>query len=286
MNPSEAEVRVDSLQAEAETRVIADQRSDRLSCHRLRRRNILIVLTLVAAVLLGAAPWWLPVVAWVVVAEDPIPGNANGKVYLALGAQHRRDPKTYDTVAQLWQKLRPIKIVLLAPARSRVEEMGIIPPRELLAARELQSRGIPGNSIQICYPRVLDTWDEVRLLKGISEQDQVEVVYCVGQFNTRSVGVVAMRICGKDLRKRIRIIGIADPRYTERDWWQSRPGWKGLFWAFCDLIQTWLFDEPPAIVPLSVQEYKAWVSARMKGASVGREDGREKAALLQKKFDR
>ncbi len=212
-------------------------------------------------------PWVLEGLGRVLVADEPL-GEKRESLWIVLPGDHRRQPETYDAVAEIARSAGAQRVVIFSRVPTRVELLGIVPPASELAKSELEKRGLSSESIWIYPVSVFNFWDEARLLKKMVNEPKVSFVVCVGRFGSRAASLVRDWLFHEQARGAVRIRGIPDPRYHEKNWWKNRAGWKALFWNYLSLFQLWLFGEPEKFRPLSVDEYESWAIQLLFGQKV------------------
>ncbi|MCS7237231.1 MAG: hypothetical protein NZ899_03070 [Thermoguttaceae bacterium] len=213
-----------------------------------------------ALAVLGARPI-LVAVARGVIWEDAITQDLSRPVWVVLTAGHRRVPETYDFVADLAGRFGAKRIIVFSRPLTRVEELGVLPPAGLLACNELRKRIDLSLHIE-AYPGFhVDFWDEARTIASIKAESGKSVVVCVPRFGSRVAKTVLTKVLSPVGGEGIVVQPVPDPRYDENTWWKTRAGWKALFWAYNELLATWLFGEPEKFLPLSVESYESWAEA-------------------------
>ncbi len=216
------------------------------------------VVTGVVGLILATSPWWLVGVASILVIDQVSGEPDQGPVWLVLPSGFPKLPEAYDQVANVAERMRAEKVVLIPRVPSRVELLGVVPLGVDLSREELQKRGIPSERIQTLREESTDFWDDVKLISDAVGDQRVAVVVCVGRFESRAARYVLWRVLKPDVFDRVSVAAIRDPRYDETDWWRSRRGWKSLFLGYASLLHAIFLGDPPGWRPMNIEQYEDW----------------------------
>ena len=202
--------------------------------HRRRWPRRLLAVALVGLVLyLFRAPL-LRLAAGVLVVDEP---ETSAQVFLT--SKHRY----HDLAAKYYQNHPSCRILWMELDPSRLEQMGIMPMSEEVALKLLADRGVPAEAVEIVRGEGRTEWDEARCLGNwLQRHPDVQVVLPESRFQTRRKRYILNAVLGEDAR-RVRVWAVADPRYDETTWWQSKQGVLAFFGAWCNLGYVWVWGE-------------------------------------------
>ncbi len=116
-------------------------------------------------------------------------------------------------------------ILLYRRRPNRLERSGISPPTDVLARRELEKRDVP--------PGELESLPEVPLGKSkfvavvaewLRQHPDESLTLLCDRFESRTWKLLCDREFDANLPQRFHILPLADRRFDETNWWQSKEG--------------------------------------------------------------
>jgi hypothetical protein len=148
-----------------------------------------------------------------------------------------------DLVASLFREGAPPRVVLIEPAPDRLQALGILPPPTDLEKGALERRGVPPPSIDVLPGLARDDWDRARALRDwLQDRPGAHADVLCKRFGSRRMRIILGRVLGA-AAARVRVVALADRRYDETDWWQSKKGVDDCWHGFVGLTYVWLAGE-------------------------------------------
>jgi hypothetical protein len=150
----------------------------------------------------------------------------------------------YDEAARLYREDSSRRIVLIELYPEPVVQAGALPPYDEIGRRELAARGVPAESVELIPGQAATTWAAVRLLRGwLRDEQEARVLVLVDRFRSRQLRHVVDSVLGAGDAARVSVGGLADRRYDETNWWQSRRGVAAAMFAGLELACAWCEGE-------------------------------------------
>lgn len=153
----------------------------------------------------------------------------------------------YAAAAELHRQVSTRRIVVVPQVRQRVVRLGILPPLEAIAQRELTRQGVPPQSVELLPGKAIDEWSTVRLLDSwLKQHPDSKLVVLADRFQSRYVRHVLDTLLDAQDAARVSIVTLRDRRFDESDWWRSRCGMRGLVFGYLQLAYAHVVGEPQA----------------------------------------
>ncbi len=150
------------------------------------------------------------------------------------------------------------RILLLAPLRSRIVQIGAVPSFKEHSRWALARRGVPDRVIQPVPGAGQDDWQRARLLKTfLADHPQAELALVCSRFRGGQTRYVLDAVLGPDAT-RVAVLGLRSAAYDETDWWRLREAMKDFAYAWLGLACAW-WEGADRVVPRrwTVAEYRA-----------------------------
>jgi hypothetical protein len=176
----------------------------------------------------------------------------------AGGGLPMSDGRYYDNVASLVGRSRERRVLLVTPPPNRLVEMGVVAPFMAETLRQLDARGIGEESVTVVLRKNDDARPETSLLQEwLEAQPGTRVTVLCDQFGTRHARLKLDRRLQPAEATRVSVVALRDPRFDDRDWWQSRAGTRHLLFAWIRLLYALAHDDQsPLRNSLSLEEYQ------------------------------
>lgn len=143
--------------------------------------------------------------------------------------------RQFDLAAQLYDA-GAATILIYRSRPNRLVRMGIMPPGDEMARRELLKRGVSNERCEILAGTSSRRASiAVALTAWLKEHpNQTATVLC-DRFTSRTWNVVLKRAAQPDVAERIRIAALPNRRFDESNWWRSKPGTLAFLNSFISL---------------------------------------------------
>lgn len=148
--------------------------------------------------------------------------------------------RIYDVVASMFLESPRRRLVMIPHRPSRLIRAGICEPLESVSRRELAIRGVPTTRFEILGTPVRNWNEELRQLADWLEglPDAGLVVPC-SRFGSACLRQAINRVMPPGVVMRVKVVAVADPRYDETNWWQSRVGVRSMLYALLSRAYSW-----------------------------------------------
>ncbi|GAB4132081.1 hypothetical protein [Thermopirellula anaerolimosa] len=224
----------------------------------VRPRRFLLFAVLMAAALLIAAlthGYWLPLASSPLLAR-PIPqGFAPTVIWIHSGDGHSLPGQdTLNVLAEL-QHRHSADIVVTVGRRSRVVEIGALPPMDELIRQAAARRGIPADRVVGAPYRVGQLWGAAEWIRDyLKENPQARVLYLCEVFAGAATEHVFDCAFDDDCRGRVAVLEIPDRRFDARQWWRTRAGVKALMNGYLFGMHGLAVPHPPEPPEFAVKQ--------------------------------
>lgn len=116
-------------------------------------------------------------------------------------------------------------VVLTDDRSARVVQLGIIPPMESIARRELDERGVPAEAIATILLTTPNDWEGGQVLRAwLQEHPGERITVLAGQFESRRVARAVRGSLALEQANRVRLRALPDRRFQASNWWHHRQG--------------------------------------------------------------
>ncbi len=208
------------------------------------RRLAVIVLFLAIAFLFRT--FWLPVVAYPLMA--PAPKHEDVVTLIWVRSSDGKTPSgdgVVERTASLLKAHPRARVIFTQGWSSRLVELGVIPPpyetfRDALAEYQIQPERVINLEV-----KGFEFWNEAKAVDAfLRDHPEERVLLLVEEFAGQSHRYVLHRALDVSHRDRVEIQGLPDVQYSYHDWWKSRAGVKGVMVGYLFLIHTILQPQP------------------------------------------
>lgn len=203
-------------------------RSENAFLTRLSRRHASFALVAVALLmaLFLHAPLLQGAASFLVSGDEA----SSGEFIVVLGGD-----SAYDEAARLIDHAGWNRILIVQTQTNRLMDLGILPPADEVALKELQSRGVPRDRIKVIAGKASNDWEIVRqLISHLETEKAAESLILCDRFSSRRLRRIIKGVTVREQAKRISLTPLRDRRYDETNWWKSRTGVK----QFCTHLGT------------------------------------------------
>ena len=198
-------------------------------------RRWLVVIAALGAVLVSAHRPLLTSVGRLLIVDQP---RGPCAAVLIISGDGR-----YDAAAEVYRRTGSPMLLLKSPT-TRLVQYGILPPGHELARHELRERGVPDDAIVVLPEVAREEWKPYQSLDGwMTKQPEAHVLVLADRYGSRNLRYVLDRTLGSQA-SRVSIRALADRRYDETNWWQSRKGIKSTCTAYLALLYAWINGPP------------------------------------------
>jgi len=222
----------------------------------LHRRLVPVVLVATALVLcIVTHGYWLPPAAEPLLARPVPPDFEPTAIWLHSGDGHSLPGQdTLNLLADL-QHRYSAEIVVTVGRRSRVVEIGALPPMDELIRRAASRRGIPADRVVGVPYQGAQLWSAADWIQGyLKQHPQARVLFLCETFAGASVEHVFDSAFDADCRGRVAVLGVPDRRFDARQWWRTRAGVKALMNGYLFGVHGLVQPHPPDPPELTVQQ--------------------------------
>ena len=152
--------------------------------------------------------------------------------------------RQYDSAAQLYRE-GATTILVYRSRPDRLVRMGIMPPGDETAQRELRKRGVSNQDLVILAG---ESASRSRIAAALGawlneHPDQTVNVLC-DRFTSRTWKMLLRRAADPAHAKNICIVPLANRRFDETNWWRSKPGTLALLNNYISLGFHWWRSGP------------------------------------------
>lgn len=152
----------------------------------------------------------------------------------------------YDTAAQFQREKPTHRILCIAPAPNRLEQIGATPSSASIGRRELAARGVPQEAITIVRGQRWNDWANVRALKvWLRDNPNHRVLLFCDQFHSSRIRYVLDAVLDSAEAARVRVRAMQNEKYNDTNWWTSRCGYRAFGGSWLLLLQTWFVGDSP-----------------------------------------
>jgi hypothetical protein len=152
----------------------------------------------------------------------------------------------FDRAVDAYRGGNAKQILVLDRPATRLVRLGILPSRAEECRRELARRGLPDGAVSIIPGAASNPWQTARCLGAwLREHPRDDVQVLCDRFASGDLRYVMSRVLNAAERERIVLRPLADRRYDEASWWQSRAGWRAAVEAACEMAYDRLRGEAP-----------------------------------------
>jgi uncharacterized SAM-binding protein YcdF (DUF218 family) len=170
------------------------------------------------------------------VGEEPVPADV---IFLLGGDIHARP----EGAAELYRNGFAPRIVLTRVRESLATRSGAMPNETDATARFLEYLGVPDTSIVVLRPPdgAASTTEEAVMLREYLLRNPAERVLVVtSDFHTRRARWNLTRQL-RGVPVEVRMVGVPDPRFDERDWWRNEHGMVAYFAEYVKFVHNRLY---------------------------------------------
>ena len=129
------------------------------------------------------------------------------------------------------------RILLIGHHPDRLVELGILPPWETFARRELERRGVPAAAVAVVEGTAVDEWDDCQLLAAwLKARPEAIVAVAANPLGSRRVRYMLDAAMPPSEAARAPVFLLDDPQCAASNWYRSRSGVKGFMFSWLDLI--------------------------------------------------
>ncbi len=223
---------------------------------RLHRRLAVAVVVATALILcIITHGYWLPSAAEPLLARPIPPDFAPSAIWLHSGDGHSLPGQdTLNLLANL-QHRYSAEILVTVGRRSRVVEIGALPPMDELIRRAASRRGIPADRVVGVPYQGAQLWDAADWIQGyLKRHPQAQVLFLCENFAGASVERVFDSAFDGDCRGRVAVLGVPDRRFDAARWWRTRAGVKALMNGYLFGVHGLLQPHPPDPPELTLEQ--------------------------------
>jgi len=222
------------------------------------RRHLFVAAALIFVFGLIFHRQWLPVLVYPLLAPSVSPPHAVDVVWIRSSDGHSLP--TEDAIPQAAAILlqNPDAVVIFTEGwPSRLVELGVIPPMVEVLRSALKDYGIPPERVIELKPTQIGLWYEAQAVADYLERHpNSHAVFFVEEFGGRSASLVLRSAMGDAIYRRITLVGVPHPLFSEQNWWRCRAGIKGAMVGYLYLFYSVI--EPRPVVapqPLSLDDF-------------------------------
>lgn len=223
-------------------------------CRWLRRLSLLLAAML--ALYVARAPLLTAVAAGLVMQ----PATASADWALVLGGD-----RCFEQVAQLFHSGTIRGVLLIEFMPSRLVRIGVLPPDEELARRELTKHGVPESAIEVVRGRATSFWEAARNLDSwLADRADDRLIITCARFAGREQQLKLSRVFVSERTERLGWLPLVDRRYDETNWWTRKEGVLDVFNSYASLAYVWINGEQPS----TWREWDPdrWLAVQLSGA--------------------
>jgi hypothetical protein len=132
----------------------------------------------------------------------------------------------------------------------------------------LAAEGVPAEDVSVLRSDGRGDRDFARALAAwLRTHPRATVLWTCPRFRSARVRVILDAVLGSADAGRVRVRGLADPRFDETNWWSSRPGlwYFGVDWLL--RLDGWFGDNVPPAANPSADAYERSFLATLKERS-------------------
>lgn len=224
----------------------------------LRRRRFIAAAVLTAAVLIfavGTRGHWLPAAAAPLLARPIPPDFAPTVIWIHSADGHSLPGQdTLNLLADL-QRQHAAEIVVTVGRRSRVVEIGALPPMDEIVRRAAARRGIASDRIIGVPYRGGQLWGAAEWMQSyLTQHPAARVLFLCEAFAGAAAERVLDSTLDPDCRGRVAVLGVPDRRFDAREWWRTRAGVKALMNGYLFGVHGLVLPHPPDPPQLTVPQ--------------------------------
>lgn len=208
------------------------QKSD----HRKRYGGKRLWCTVVLAAIAGCAWLWrgtiLRAAAELLIVDQP----SSRCEWVLIVQGNGRGVGRYDEAARLYHEDPSRRVVLIQRFPRPTIRIGAVPAPDAIGRRELAARGVPMKSVTLIPGEADDEWTAAHALQSwLRDRPDGRLLVLCNRFQSGHQRLVLDTVLDPAAAARVSVRGLADRRYDETDWWQSRRGVKELMFAYLEL---------------------------------------------------
>jgi uncharacterized SAM-binding protein YcdF (DUF218 family) len=131
----------------------------------------------------------------------------------------------FDEAATLYRDGLATQVVLIEDRSDRVVRLGIVPPLESVARRELAARGVPPEAFTDLAITTTGEWEQARSLQTwLREHPKARVTVLAEQLASRRTAHAFGQVLAPEEAGRVRWKAVPDRRFGPTNWWHGRQG--------------------------------------------------------------
>ncbi|HUG71066.1 MAG TPA: hypothetical protein VMM76_25175 [Pirellulaceae bacterium] len=154
----------------------------------------------------------------------------------------------FDFAAQAVAEDRAQRILLFEDGFRWLVQIGALPPGHEIDQQHLVTRNVHQDQIELLAGPVTNHWDRaVRLTGWLDQHADGSILLLCDRFESRRVRSILDQVLPESKSERVRIVGLADRRFDETNWWQSRTGVKSFVDAMLALLHSYAVGLPPPV---------------------------------------
>ncbi|MBI3862555.1 MAG: hypothetical protein HY290_11745 [Planctomycetia bacterium] len=179
------------------------------------RRRVLLMAGIAMATVAFHAPLMRAVAGLLIVDES---GSQSPAILMLNG------DRCFDVAAQRVSD-DEARLMLVRGNPGRLVKMGIVPPADEMARRELHKRHVPDKAVSLLSTSPVGGLElPGELVKWLLQHPETEVDVLCDRLSSRRLDVLIRRSANHDLRRKIHIVALPNRNYDETNWWRSKPG--------------------------------------------------------------
>ncbi|MGQ9820244.1 MAG: hypothetical protein ACUVQK_00140 [Thermogutta sp.] len=223
----------------------------------LRRRGFFAVAVLGAVLILvvGTRGYWLSAATAPLLARPITPDFAPTVIWIhSVDGHSLPGQDTLNLLADL-QRQHTAEIVVTVGRRSRVVEIGALPPMDEIVRRAAARRGIPHDRIVAVPYRGRQLWGAAEWMQSyLTQRPEARVLFLCETFAGAAAERVLDSTLDADCRGRVAVLEVPDRRFDTKEWWRTRAGVKALMTGYLFGVHGLVLPRPPDPPELTVPQ--------------------------------
>jgi hypothetical protein len=190
-----------------------------------KRKWRMVVLAVVAAVVcLFHAPI-LRGLARLLIVDQPT--DNYDCICISPWGYHASGDRCYDVAAELYRRKPSCRVLLVATAPNRLEEIGAMPSFESTSRRQLLARDVPEEAVAVLRGEPWNDWANAEALAAwMSDHPGQCVLLLSEQFHSGQMRRAIDDVLRPDAAAAVHVSALRNRDYDDTNWWTRRCGYR------------------------------------------------------------
>jgi hypothetical protein len=201
------------------------------------RRRLLIAAALLFGLWSGHAVVLRTLAGFLVVDE-----SADDFLYVCVLARGHgpSGDRCYDAAVRLHRQRPSGGVLVIEPGQGRLVESGVLPSFEAMSRRELESRGLPWQTISAIRSEADDAWATARAVGAwLADHPDASAILLCSAFQSAHLRYALDAVLAPGQSARVRVRALQSRQYDQGNWWTRRQGIKAFAGGWLRLLHGW-----------------------------------------------